>query len=79
MHYNGNFVTVKITSVNKRLIKMYNKWPSAALSVQQKHTGVGGGKGELRGCRAPADRELVLQINCFSVWQKQPLLSPDPK
>lgn len=45
MHYNGNFVTVKITSVNKRLIKMYNKWPSAALSVQQKRTGVGGGKG----------------------------------
>lgn len=79
MHYNGNFVTVKITSFNKRLIKMYNKWPSAALSVQQKRTGAEGGKGVMGGCRAPADHELVLQINCFSVWQKQPLLSPDPK
>lgn len=79
MHYNGNFVTVKITSVNKRLIKMYNKWPSVALSVQQKCTEAGEGKGVMEGCGAPADHELVLQINCFSVWQKQPLLSPDPK
>lgn len=60
MHYNGNFVTVKITSVNKRLIKMYNKWPSAALSVQQKRTGVGGGKGVMGG----AERRLIASSFC---------------
>lgn len=60
MHYNGNFVTVKITSVNKRLIKMYNKWPSAALSVQQKRTGVGGGKGVMGG----AERWLIVSSFC---------------
>lgn len=64
MHYNGNFVTVKITSVNKRLIKMYNKWPSAALSVQQKRTGVGGGKGEMGVCVCRAECRLIMSSFC---------------